>query len=336
MPDEELLRLADEGKLREGEVLEAQARRMLRHRHSKELGEQFGMQWMGLTAIRSAMPFPDRYGEFYRLKYLSEAMQLEALLLFETILIEDRSLLDFLDPGFTWMNSTLIGFYELDIEGAEPSSIFWQRYELPDKRRGGVLTLGGTMLATSLAARTSPVKRGQWVLDALLGAPPPPPPDNVEQLDETAAAAESLSLRERLERHRSDPSCASCHRRMDGIGFGLENFDAIGAWRDDENGKPIDAAGKLADGASFDGVVELKRLLVTQRRDEFLRCLTEKMMTFALGRKLEYADDPAVAQIVEQLAQDEYRFSSLVVGIVRSEPFRHAKSVALRDRELQK
>jgi hypothetical protein len=190
------------------------------------------------------------------------------------------------------------------------------------------------MLATSLAARTSPVKRGQWVLDALLGAPPPPPPDNVEQLDETAAAAESLSLRERLERHRSDPSCASCHRRMDGIGFGLENFDAIGAWRDREaNGRAIDASGTLADGASFDGVVQLKELLVTKRRGEFLRCLTEKMMTFALGRKLEYSDDAAVANIVEQLERDDYRFSSLVVGIVRSEPFRFAKAAALKDEQ---
>jgi hypothetical protein len=291
------------------------------------------MQWMGLTGIRSAMPFPDRYPDFYRLKYLPEAMQLEALLLFETILIEDRSVLDFLDPGFSWMNSTLVGFYGIDVTGAEASaSIFWKRYDLPDKRRGGVLAMGGTMLATSLAARTSPVKRGQWVLDALLGAPPPPPPPNVEQLDETAAVSESFSLRERLERHRADPSCASCHRQMDGIGFGLENFDAIGAWRDkEEDGKSIDAAGTLADGASFHGVVELKGLLVTQRRDEFVRCLTEKLMAFALGRKIEYSDDPAVARIVEQLQRDDYRFSSLVVGIVQSEPFQYAQASALLD-----
>jgi hypothetical protein len=334
MPDEELLRLADEGKLRDADVLEAQARRMLRHRYSKELGEQFGMQWMGVNGIRSAMPFPDLYPEYYKLKYISEAMQLEALLLFETILIEDRSVLDFLDPGFTWLNGTMIGFYDLDVDAADASSIFWQRYELPDKRRGGVLTLGGTMLATALAARTSPVKRGQWVLDALLGSPPPPPPPNVEQLDETAAVADTASLRERLQQHRSDPSCASCHRRMDGIGFGLENFDAIGAWRDREaNGRAIDASGTLADGASFDGVVQLKELLVTKRRGEFLRCLTEKMMTFALGRKLEYSDDAAVANIVEQLERDDYRFSSLVVGIVRSEPFRFAKAAALKDEQ---
>jgi hypothetical protein len=326
LPDEELFRLADQGKLRDPAILEAQARRMLRHRYSKELGEQFGMQWLGLTSIRAAMPFPDRYPDFYRLKYLPEAMQQEALLLFETILVEDRSVLDFLDPGFTWLNETLLRFYDLDLESAErPSTIFWQRYPLADKRRGGVLTLGGTMLATSLAARTSPVKRGQWVLDALLGAPPPPPPPKVEKLDDTPAAVEPLSLRKRLERHRADPSCASCHRHMDGIGFGLENYDAIGAWREKDGGKPIDATGTFADGTPFNGPVELKQLLVLKRRDEFLRCLTEKMMTYALGRKLEYSDTPAVARIVEQLKRDNYRFSTLVVGIVSSEPFRYAK-----------
>lgn len=332
MSDEELGRLADEGKLRDPDVLEAQARRMLRHRFSKELGKQFGMQWLGLNGIRGAMPFPDRYPDFYRLKYLPEAMQTEALLLFETILVEDRSVLDFLDPGFTWLNETMIRYYGLDVKGTEaPSSIFWQRYELPDMRRGGVLTMGGTMLATSLAERTSPVKRGQWVLDTLLGAPPPPPPPAVEELDKTAAAAENLTLRERLERHRADPGCASCHRHMDGIGFGLENFDAIGKWREKDGGKPIDARGALADGTSFDGVVELKELLVTKRRDEFLRALTEKMLTFALGRKIEYSDAPAVARIVDQLKKDNYRFSTLVAGIVRSEPFRYARASALKN-----
>lgn len=327
LPDEQLFRLADEGKLRDPDVLEAQARRMLRHRFSKELGEQFGMQWLGLTGIRGAMPFPDRYPEFYQLKYLPEAMQMEALLLFETILVEDRSVLDFVDPGFTWLNGTLNGFYGIDADrdGVRSSGLYFRRYELSDKRRGGVLTMGGTMLATSLAARTSPVKRGAWVLDALLGTPPPPPPDNVEELDETAAAAGDLSLRERLERHRADPACASCHRRMDGIGFGLENFDAIGQWREKEAGKPIDAAGTLADGTPFDGVVELKKVLVTERRNEFLRSLTEKMMTYALGRKLEYSDAPEVERIVEQLKQDEYRFSTLVVGIVRSQAFGYAR-----------
>jgi hypothetical protein len=305
---------------------------MLRHRFAKELGEQFGMQWLELTGIRAAMPFPDLYPQFYRLKYLPEAMQMEALLLFETILVEDRSVLDFLNPGFTWMNRTLVDFYGIEVKDKEPpDNLFFRRYPLGDERRGGVLTMGGTMLATSLAARTSPVKRGKWVLDNLLGAPPPPPPANVEELDKTAAAADKLSLRERLERHRADATCAACHRRMDPLGFSLENFNAIGAWREKDGTLPIDTTGTLPDGTTFKGPAELKKLLVTERRDDFLRCLTEKMMTFALGRKLEYSDAPAVATIVEQLKKNDYRFSTLVVGIVRSEPFRYAKAAALHN-----
>jgi hypothetical protein len=264
-------------------------------------------------------------------------MQQEALLLFETILVEDRSVLDFVDPGFTWLNQTLVNFYGIEVRGSDPPTrMYWQRYELPDKRRGGVLTMGGTMLATSLAARTSPVKRGQWVLDALLGAPPPPPPPAVEELDQTAAAAENLTLRERLERHRADPACAVCHRRMDGIGFGLENFDAIGRWRQRDGGKPIDATGTLADGTQFAGPVELKELLVTRYRDDFVRCLTETMLTYALGRKVEYSDAQAVEEIVRRLQRNDYRFSELVLGIVRSEPFRFAKAAAWRDQSAER
>lgn len=329
MPDEELMRLADAGRLRDPGVLEEQARRMLRHRYSKELGEQFGMQWLQINGIQAAMPFPDLYPEFYQRKYLPVALQVETMLLFDTILIEDRSVLEFIDPGYTWLNDTLIDFYQLDRAGVRaPGRAFWQRMELPDKRRGGVLAMGSTMLATSLAERTSPVKRGQWVLETLLGAPQPPPPDNVEELDATAAVAESVSLRERLERHRADAACAVCHRRMDPLGFGLENFNAIGKWRDSDGGKPLDTTGTLIDGSTFNGVVELKELLVNQRRDEFLRCLTQKMMTYALGRKLEYSDDAAIEAIVERLKQNDYRFSELVVGIVLSEPFRFAHAAA--------
>lgn len=323
MPDEELLRLADAGRLRDPAVLEAQARRMLRHRYSKELGEQFGMQWLQINGILSAMPFPDLYPEFYDRKYLPVSFQTETMLLFDTILVEDRSVLEFIDPGYTWLNDTLIDFYQLDRAGVRsPGRAFWQRFDLPDKRRGGVLAMGSTMLATSLAERTSPVKRGQWVLETLLGAPQPPPPDNVEELDATAAVAENLSLRDRLERHRADAACAVCHRRMDPLGFGLENFNAIGKWRDTDGGKPLDTTGTLVDGSTFNGVVELKEMLVNQRRDEFLRCLTQKMMTYALGRKLEYSDDAAIESIVARLKQNEHRFSELVVGIVLSEPFR--------------
>jgi hypothetical protein len=323
MPDEELFRQGDAGRLRDPDVLETQARRMLRHRYSKELCEQFGMQWLQVTGIRSAMPFPDLFPEFYRMKYLPEVMQQEALLLFETILIEDRSVFDFLDPGFTWVNATLFEFYHLDAVGSDaPSRQYFERYELPDKRRGGILTMAGPLLATSLATRTSPVNRGHWVLETVLGAPPPPPPDNVPDLDNTPVAEEHLSLRERLERHSADPACASCHRRMDPLGMALENYNAIGAWRDRDGEQPVDAAGRLGDGAEFDGPAELKELLVTRYRDDFLYCLTERMLTYALGRKLEPTDTLAVAEIVDCVKQNDYRFSELVVGIVRSEPFR--------------
>lgn len=334
MPDEPLVRIADADGLRDPDALEAQAKRMLRHRFAKELGEQFGMQWLELTGIRAAMPFPDLYPQYYRMKNLPEAMQLEAQLLFETIMVEDRSVLDFIDPGFTWMNRTLVEFYGSEVPGT-PDSLNFRRYPLTDERRGGVLTMASTMLATSLAARTSPVKRGKWVLDNLLGASPPPPPANVEELDKTAAVADKLSLRERLERHRADASCAACHRRMDPLGFGLENFDAIGAWRDKDGTLPIDTTGTLPDGVSFKGPAELRKMLVTVRRDDFLRCLTEKMLTFALGRKLEYSDAPAVDQIVDQLKRNDYRFSTLVVGIVRSEPFRFARTAALANERNQ-
>lgn len=334
MPDEELFRLADAGRLRDPDALEEQARRMLRHRFSKELGQQFGMQWLQVSGIRSAMPFPDLYPEFYRMKYLPEAMQDEALLLFETILIEDRSVFDFLDPGFTWLNGTLFEFYGLDSTGlAAPSRQFFERYALPDKRRGGILTMAGPLLATSLATRTSPVNRGKWVLETVLGAPPPPPPGNVPDLDNTPVAEEHLSLRERLERHSADPACASCHRRMDPLGVGLENYDAIGAWRERDGDQPIDAAGALGDDADFNGPVELKEFLMTRYREDFRYCLTEKMLTYALGRKLEPTDTVAVSEIVERLKQNDDRFSELVVGIVRSEPFRFLPVAAESDQE---
>lgn len=334
MPDEELFHLADMEQLHDPEVLEAQARRMLRHRFSKELGEQFGMQWLQIGGIRSAMPFPDLYPEFYQMKYLPEVMQQEALLLFETILIEDRSVLDFIDPGFSWLNGTLIEFYGLDLEDASGGSrLFWNRYELSDKRRGGILTMGGPLLATSLATRTSPVNRGKWVLETLLGAPPPPPPDNVPSLEDTPVVEAQLSLRERLERHSADPACSSCHRRMDPLGAGLENYDAIGAWRELDGGLPVASGGSLGSNAEFQGPVELKELLVTRYREDFLYCLTEKMLTFALGRKLEPIDTPAVAEIVERLQQNDHRISELVVGIVRSEPFRFMRVAGTPDQE---
>jgi len=326
MPDDELTSLAAVGKLRDPDVLEAQARRMLRSPKAKELAENFALQWLQVSNIAGAMPDPDKFPAYYKLRYGGEALRQEALLLFEAVMIEDRSVLDLVDAPFAYLNESLARYYGLEPQlTGQNASLYWQRYELTDRRRGGALTLGAVLTATSNSSRTSPVKRGKWILETLLGSPPPPPLANVPDLDETPAAAASASLRERLEAHRADPNCASCHRRMDPLGFGLEHFDAVGQWRERDGKLPIDARGTLVDGHSFDGPIELKGVLLHQRRDDYLRCLTEHMLTYALGRKIEYFDAAAVDEIVGQLKDDEYRLSTLVTGIVRSYPFRHLK-----------
>jgi hypothetical protein len=327
-PDDELLRLAEAGQLREPAVLEAQARRMLRSRKSKELAENFALQWLQVKNIAGAMPDPDRFPQFYRGKNLPEALRQEPLLLFETILVEDRSVLELVDADYSWVNLSLGTFYGLDPDqaGLPDNSLFWVRAPLANKRRGGVLTMGATLVATSSPARTSPVKRGKWILETILGAPPPPPLDNVPDLDSTPAAEDGLVLREKLARHRSDAACASCHQRMDPLGLSLENYDAIGRWRDREGPLPIDATGTLSDGSRFSGPAELKQLIVEKRRGDFVSCLTQHMLTYALGRKLEHYDLETIHQIAGRVADDDYRLSRLVVEIVRSYPFRYLKT----------
>jgi hypothetical protein len=327
MPDEELLRLADAGRLRDPEILEQQARRMLRHTHVKQLVENFPPQWLGITNVLAANPDESRYPHFHDQKYLPESLRREALLLFETVLVEDRSVVDLVDPDFAWWNGTLTGYYGVDPEYARErnSGMFWKRYPVTDRRRGGVLTLGASLVVTSDTVRTSPVRRGKWVLETLLGAPPPPPLDNVPDLDNTSPADDGLSLRAKLERHRADPACAACHRRMDPLGFALENFDAAGHWRELDGPLPIDARGTLADGTRVDGPVELKDLLAGERRDDFVRCLAEHLTTYALGRPLDDPDIATLSEIVDRTADDEYRFSRLVVEIVTSHPFRFTR-----------
>jgi hypothetical protein len=328
LPDDELFRLAREGRLRDPDVLEAQARRMLRSPKAKELAENFALQWLQITTVEGAMPDPERFPVFHR-RYFATALRQEALLHFETIMIEDRSVLELVDADFAWLNGTLADFYGVapGESRVQNSSLFWKRYQLTDRRRGGVLTMGGPLVITSNSTRTSPVKRGKWILETLLGAPPPPPLANVPDLDNTPPAEDGISLREKLERHRADPNCASCHRRMDPLGLALENYDAIGAWREKDGPLEIDPSATLADGASFSGAVELKDLLVHQRRDDFVRCLTEHLLTYALGRKVEYFDGPAIAEIGAAVAKDDYRFSTLISEIVRSHPFRHVRAL---------
>jgi hypothetical protein len=296
---------------------------MLRSNKTKALSENFAVQWLQLSNLVAAAPDPDRYPAFYKLKYLPVAMQQEALLLFEAVMIEDRSVIDLIDADFTYLNVVMARFYGIEPQEDQKDSLWWKRFELKDKRRGGILTLGGVLTATSSSTRTSPVKRGKWMLETILGAPPPPPLANVPDLDNTPAAEDGLSLRTKLERHRADPNCAACHRRMDPLGLGMENFDAIGSWRENDGPVKIDARGTLSDGSSFDGPVELKRLLVERRKGEFVRCLTGHVMTYALGRKLEYYDDAVLREIEKSLEKDNYRFSALIAGVVRSYPFRY-------------
>jgi hypothetical protein len=234
---------------------------------------------------------------------------------FEAIVKEDRSVLDFLDGKYTYLNERLARHYGIPgIKGKQ-----FRRVELDGSQRSGVLTQASVLTVSSYPTRTSPVIRGKWILENLLGAPPPPPPPNVPELKE-AGIGESVSLRQQLEQHRANPACASCHARMDPLGFALENYDAIGRWRTHEGKFPIDASGKLANGATFTNAKELKETLINQK-DEFVQCLTEKLLTYSLGRGLERYDKPVVRALSRDLAAHGYRFSALVMGIVNSGPF---------------
>jgi len=241
----------------------------------------------------------------------------ESRLFFATIQDEDRDVREFLDADFTFLNDRLARHYGIPGVTGEQ----FRRVSLTGTARGGVLTQASVLAATSNPTRTSPVKRGKWILENILGAPPSPPPSGVEALKEGQGVATASTLRQQMEMHRTQPACASCHRRMDPLGFGLENFDVIGAWRVQDGGQPIDASGKLPGGQAFRGPVELKAVLLS-RRNAFARCLAEKMLTYAMGRGLERHDRRAVDQIVARLAAAEYKFSALVLAVVESEPFK--------------
>ncbi len=349
MPDEELFDLARRGELRKGNNLELQVRRMLKDPKAHALVENFAGQWLQLRNLKQAQPDPGLFPPPDRVfarelaadlgnleidpeslhtggrepvhlsafnEQLRADMVRETELFFESIVKEDRSILDFLDANYTFLNERLARHY--GIEGVKGND--FRRVSLAGTGRGGLLTQGSILTVTSNPTRTSPVKRGKWVLENLLGTPPPPPPPDVPPLSEERKIAESDSLRKRLEQHRANPVCASCHERMDPLGFGLENFDAVGAWRTRDGRFPIDASGTLPDGQTFSGPREL-RVVLRSRAREFRRCLTEKMVTYALGRGLEYYDSPTVEEIAQDLAQNGDRFSRLVLAIVRSDPF---------------
>jgi hypothetical protein len=313
MPDDELLRCADEQSLRKPVVLEAQMRRMLKDAKAQALVENFGGQWLQTRALESHVPNRVTFQQFT--DYTRMSMKQETDLFFDHIIKEDRSILDFIDANYTFLNQRLAELYK--IPGVKGHA--FRKVDLTGTPRGGVWTQGGVLTVSSYAHRTSPVLRGKWLLDNLLNAPPPPPPPEVPNLDEMGIG-KSVSVREQLEKHRSNTTCASCHARMDPLGFGLENFDAIGSWRDKDGKIDIDASGILPDGKSFQGPQQLREILKSDP-NAFAECLTEKMLTYALGRGLERYDRKAVRTIPLQTAKDNYRFSSLVLAIVQSMPF---------------
>ena len=313
-PDDELWRAAVGGTLRSGETLEKQVRRMLRDPKSQALVENFAGQWLQLRNLRSLNPDRGRFPNFD--DKLREAMIRETEMFFGAVMRADGSILDFIDSDFTYVNERLARHYGIPgIKGEQ-----FRRVKLKGHERGGLLTQASVLTVTSNPTRTSPVKRGRWVLEQLLGTPPPPPPPNVPVLTEDAKTLTAATLRLRMEQHRSKVSCAVCHNKLDPLGFGLENFDAIGAWRDQDAGASVDSSGKLPSGESFRGPGELKGILKAHK-NEFARCLTEKMLTYALGRRMEEYDYCAVEQIVKSLESNRYRFTALVFGIVKSDPF---------------
>ncbi len=315
IPDDELLDVAVRGRLKEPRVLEQQVRRMMADARSKALVENFAAQWLEIPRLDFLTPNAELYPEFddnLRQSFAEETKRFVA-----DQLQNDRPVIDLVTANYTFVNERLARHYGIpNIHGSQ-----FRRVTFDDtSQRGGVLGHGSILTLTSYGNRTSPVIRGKWLLDNIFGQPPPPPPPNIPALPETGEQTR-LSMREQMERHRANPACAVCHVRMDPLGLALENFDATGAWRSTtEGGTPIDASGSLPDGTRFDGLAGLRRLGVSHR-DEFVTTVTEKLLTYALGRGLEHYDMPAVRTILRGAAPSDYRWSSLILGVVRSIPF---------------
>ncbi len=314
IPDDELLAVAERGELSAPDELRRQVRRMLADRRASALVENFAGQWLYLRNLANTHPDPPTFPDFD--DNLRRALQRETELFFESVMAEDRSILDLLTADYTFLNERLARHYGIPgIYGDR-----FRRVAVDDDARRGILGHGSLLTVTSYATRTSPVLRGKWILENLLGSPPPPPPPDVPDLED-AGSAEGLSVRERLEQHRANPACAACHARMDPYGFGLENFDAIGRWRSSgPRGEPIDASDVLPDGTAFNGPSELREAIL-RRPESFAETFTRKLLTYAVGRGMEYYDAPAVRRIVRAAAADDYRFSALVDGVVTSDVF---------------
>lgn len=322
MPDDQLFKLAHQKKLRSGSNLRTEVKRMLADVRSAELVKNFMGQWLQLRNLQDASIDDKKFPAFN--DALSASMKKETELFAWDIVKRDGSILEFLSADFTYVNKRLVLHYDLDqIDLGNRRPDEFVRVSLKGSRRGGILTHGSILTLTSNPTRTSPVKRGRWVLDNLLNTPPPPPAPDAMELEEQGEL--KGTLRQRMQLHRENPNCASCHAQMDPLGFALENFDAIGRWRDKDDNLPIDATGELPGGKKFSGPKQLQQLLLSEKQDDFVRCVVEKMLTFALGRGIEYYDRCAVDKIVERLKSNGYRFSELVIAIAESEPFQKRK-----------
>jgi cytochrome c551/c552 len=322
IPDDQLLKSAEQGRLSNSEVLQAQVRRMLADPRAHSLVTNFAAQWLQLQVVEGVHPDPILFSDFD--SGLRKSFERETEMFLEDVLLGDRSVLELLNANYTFVNERLARHY--GIAGVYGDQ--FRRVKVTDGIRGGLLGQGSILTATSYPTRTSPVLRGKWILDTLLGSPPPPPPPDVPALPEATATGKVLSVRERLSEHRKNPACAGCHARMDPLGFALENFDASGKWRTAESAGPadyapqvIDASGQLPDGTKFDGVAGLRHML-QERSDQFVYAMTEKLLTFALGRGADWYDAPAIREVVRAGQKDDYRFFSLVTSIVNSTPFK--------------
>jgi hypothetical protein len=346
-PDEELLALAHAGRLRDAATLEAQTRRMLRDTKARELSESFAVQWLRLDQLYTAKPDAELFPIFYQgpqgKTTLHGALLIEALLLFETVLLEDRSVLDFVNANYTWLNPHLAKVYGVSPSLVAPPPVpvpgqsnsqkrlaaervnnTWRRVTLDDPTRGGFLTMGGPLMITSLPFRTSPVKRGAWLLETIFNRPPQEPKVAFAIENDTKEAAQNLSVRQRFEAHRNKAACYSCHVRLDPPGFALERFNAIGQWRERDGGQAVDARGEW-NGMAFDGPAGFKRALL-KKPDEFTRGFIEHLLTYALGRKLALSDLTTVSEIQRAVQADGYRFSRVITEIIKSYPFRHTRN----------
>jgi hypothetical protein len=314
IPDDQLVTLASQGKLKDPAVLEQQVKRMLADPRSEALADNFAEQWLFLRNLKTKAPNLDTFPDFD--DNLRQAMLEETKLFFESILHEDRNVLDLMTADYTFVNERLARHYGIpNIYGSQ-----FRRVKVTDENRRGLLGQASILTVTAYPNRTSPVQRGKWILTNILGTPPTPPPPNVPELKDNGEDGKPQSLRERMQAHRADVVCAGCHKVMDPIGFALENFDAIGRWRTTDDGAKIDPAGTLFNGVQVDGPAALRQMLVS-RPETFVGVMTEKLLTYALGRGVEYYDMPTVRKIVRDAGANDYRFSSLILGVVKSTPF---------------